>query len=488
MPVFDRNELFVPNEDATAKGSVTGAEKVYLQDGNGNEYLTAQQIANLGSNVAATGTDSTPGPMLNKIASTSPIKFVLTNVGAANELLDISLVAKASGSNDLDLITTYGLWSLDTGTHGTSLGGYTNFPAKLSSVSSYIDVGRVIIENGVWSTRRYQKLYVVIAFTDNTVMLAQFIREYHGASWFDWFELTSAHTYTVQEKNLNNLIWEGSYSFINDGGSGDHTDFSNLPSDIPTGVADLDALYANLDESVLNVQVIVRNDVSIIQTLKVLYIDGANSKVYSYERAYRGGAWTPWSQLVGSGGGGVATNISYTANPGNGLISSSTGSGATVPLADGTNAGLMSPAHYTQVEALDKETRDGSNGVTYYGTAGALSTSLASGTLTITVADGAAIEWIAVEITAGNSIYANGLVTDSFRILIDNTANGSFNGFKHPIFMSRTSAGTVNAGNPLQYNTAINVDIQCDLYASGSVSWIFQDIPGRASAGGVAFF
>jgi 3D (Asp-Asp-Asp) domain-containing protein len=45
-----------------------------------------------------------------------------------------------------------------------------------------------------------------------------------------------------------------------------------------------------------------------------------------------------------------ATNLGYTASPTNGTVTSSTGSSATLPLADATNAGLLKPAKFTVLE------------------------------------------------------------------------------------------------------------------------------------------
>jgi hypothetical protein len=52
-----------------------------------------------------------------------------------------------------------------------------------------------------------------------------------------------------------------------------------------------------------------------------------------------------------SGGGGGATNLGYTASPTNGIVTSSTGTDATLPLATGTNAGLLKPAKFTLLES-----------------------------------------------------------------------------------------------------------------------------------------
>ena len=45
-----------------------------------------------------------------------------------------------------------------------------------------------------------------------------------------------------------------------------------------------------------------------------------------------------------------ATNLGYTPSPTNGTVTSSTGSSATLPLADATNAGLLKPAKFTVLE------------------------------------------------------------------------------------------------------------------------------------------
>jgi hypothetical protein len=45
-----------------------------------------------------------------------------------------------------------------------------------------------------------------------------------------------------------------------------------------------------------------------------------------------------------------ATNLGYTPSPTNGTVTSSTGTSATIPLADATNAGLLKPAKFTVLE------------------------------------------------------------------------------------------------------------------------------------------
>lgn len=49
---------------------------------------------------------------------------------------------------------------------------------------------------------------------------------------------------------------------------------------------------------------------------------------------------------------GGATNLGYSAGPTNGVVTSDTGTDATIPAADGTNAGLMVPAQFTKLGHL----------------------------------------------------------------------------------------------------------------------------------------
>lgn len=49
---------------------------------------------------------------------------------------------------------------------------------------------------------------------------------------------------------------------------------------------------------------------------------------------------------------GGATNLGYSAGPTNGVVTSDTGTDATIPAADGTNAGLMVPSQFTKLGQL----------------------------------------------------------------------------------------------------------------------------------------
>jgi hypothetical protein len=54
--------------------------------------------------------------------------------------------------------------------------------------------------------------------------------------------------------------------------------------------------------------------------------------------------------VISSTGGGGNTDLGYTPSPTNGIVTSSTGTDATLPLADATNAGFLKPAKFTVLE------------------------------------------------------------------------------------------------------------------------------------------
>jgi hypothetical protein len=88
-----------------------------------------------------------------------------------------------------------------------------------------------------------------------------------------------------------------------------------------------------------------------------------------------------WIDLGSSG----VTDLSYTAATTSGTVTSSTGTNATIPLADGTNAGLMTAAEKTVV-GNQSGTNTGDNAVNslYSGLVSNVSTDLSEGTTTTT--------------------------------------------------------------------------------------------------------
>ena len=71
-------------------------------------------------------------------------------------------------------------------------------------------------------------------------------------------------------------------------------------------------------------------------------------KNYIYNAA--GGAWLV--EDVSATGGG-ATNLAHQASPTGGTITSDTGTNASVPLADGVNAGYLAPADFSKLAGVE---------------------------------------------------------------------------------------------------------------------------------------
>ena len=83
-----------------------------------------------------------------------------------------------------------------------------------------------------------------------------------------------------------------------------------------------------------------------------LYWDTADNTAYAWSQSNN-----VWVDLGSSG----VTNLSYTAAVSQGTVVSDTGTNAVIPLADGTNAGLFSPAEKTKLEAIDPGANDDQN-------------------------------------------------------------------------------------------------------------------------------
>mgnify|MGYP003637235967 CR=1 FL=1 len=90
---------------------------------------------------------------------------------------------------------------------------------------------------------------------------------------------------------------------------------------------------------------------------------------------------TSWIDLGSSG----ITNLSYTAGASNGVVVSSTGSNATIPLGTTSNAGLLQPSDKTRLNATSG-TNSGDNAVNsnYSGLVSNVSTNLSEGSTTTT--------------------------------------------------------------------------------------------------------
>lgn len=113
-------------------------------------------------------------------------------------------------------------------------------------------------------------------------------------------------------------------------------------------------IRANLGTSEYSVaDIAARNALTGVTTGDIVYVVDASADatvdagwaVYMWQ----GAAWSKISEQesidVVSGG----TDLTYTASPSNGIVVSSTGTDATLPLGTGTNAGLLAPAQFTKL-------------------------------------------------------------------------------------------------------------------------------------------
>jgi hypothetical protein len=64
---------------------------------------------------------------------------------------------------------------------------------------------------------------------------------------------------------------------------------------------------------------------------------------------WQGAAWSKISEQESIDVVAGGTDLTYTASPTNGVVVSSTGTDATIPLGTGTNAGLLAPAQFTKL-------------------------------------------------------------------------------------------------------------------------------------------
>ena len=110
-----------------------------------------------------------------------------------------------------------------------------------------------------------------------------------------------------------------------------------------------------------------------------IYWNTADNTLYVYDLDT-----TTWIDLGESG----ITNLDYTAGVSSGIVTSSSGTDATIPLADGTNAGLLSAAEKTVIgNTTNTNSGDNATNSQYSGLVSNVSTNLSEGTTTNTTVD-----------------------------------------------------------------------------------------------------
>lgn len=98
-------------------------------------------------------------------------------------------------------------------------------------------------------------------------------------------------------------------------------------------------------------------------------VTGTNLIGFDEDQVYDAGTLGAAMQALATATG--ATSLGYVASPTNGVVTSDTGTDATLPLATGTNAGLLAPAQFTKLAALSG-TNTGDQDLSSYATTAAV--------------------------------------------------------------------------------------------------------------------
>lgn len=144
------------------------------------------------------------------------------------------------------------------------------------------------------------------------------------------------------------MALQGSDYFVIERGS---TIYSVLGSDI------LAYVQANLGTTEYDVaNITARNALTGLTTGdRVFVVDATGDATVDSGWAiyvWRGGGWTKVAEEEGLDVVAGGADLSYTASPTQGVVTSSSGTDATIPAANGTNAGLMVPAQVGKVGYL----------------------------------------------------------------------------------------------------------------------------------------
>jgi hypothetical protein len=169
---------------------------------------------------------------------------------------------------------------------------------------------------------------------------------------------------------------------------------------------------------------------------------------------------------------GGATDLSYTASPTNGIVVSSTGTDATIPLADGTNAGLLSPSEKTAITNIPTKTsdliNDGDNGTSHFISLDDLPSNLVLYP-TSTASD-----------IGGYSKIVTSITDSSYDATAVNITTGAISGSNQLIASLATSANII-IGNPGLFNVSTIGNIRRTV-GSGTAEFYFE-VYKRTSGG-----
>ena len=144
-----------------------------------------------------------------------------------------------------------------------------------------------------------------------------------------------------------------------------------------------------------------------------IYWDTAQNSLFVWDET--GNAW------IDLGSSGI-TNLSYTAAVSQGTVTSDTGTDAVIPLADGTNAGLMSAAEKTKLSAISgTNTGDNATNSQYSGLVSNVSTNLSEGTSTTTSVDVDSSDGNNATLAQASATRAGVLSAAKYQEIVDNS-------------------------------------------------------------------
>jgi hypothetical protein len=175
------------------------------------------------------------------------------------------------------------------------------------------------------------------------------------------------------------------------------------------------------------------------------------------------------------GGGGGATNLDYTASTTNGIVTSSTGTDATIPLVS-TNAGLMSPSDKTKLDGVATGATANSSDATLLNRANHTGNQAIS---TVTGLQTALDGKQATGDYATNTALTNGLATKENTVTAGTTAQ-YYRGDKTFQTLDKTAVGLDNVDNTSDANKPVSTATQTALNAkqntitTGTISQYFR--------------
>lgn len=167
-----------------------------------------------------------------------------------------------------------------------------------------------------------------------------------------------------------------------------------------------------------------------------IYWSTADDTLYVYNLAT-----TTWIDLGENG----VTNLSYTASASNGVVTSDSGSNATIPLATTGDAGLLQPSDKTKLNNTTN-TNSGDNAVNtlYSGLQTNVSTNLTEGTTTTTTVDVNSSDGTNATLISASTSRAGVLSSAKFDEIVANTAKVSDINHNVSTNLTTTTTATTN--------------------------------------------